>query len=384
MLSTLSSALDLVSPAVVNHQKKVAYIAGGLAREMGLPAGEVAAILLAGFLHDCGALSLQSKLDALRFDFDLADPHHHSEVGARFLAKLENSFADVASLGLSTLVRFHHVSWEHGRGESFRGQPVPLAAHLLHLADRVAVLVRPEREILGQSADIMDQVSAQAGRLFLPVQVQALKELASREHFWLALVFDDFLDRVLAEAASEAPAVLLDVEGLMRLAQVFAQVVDFRSRFTATHSSGVADVARALASLAGFSAREKEMMAIAGYLHDLGKLAVPKEILEKPGPLTMEEYNLVKAHPFHAYRLLSPLAPLDMVVPWACFHHEELGGLGYPFRGGRQVHGHDRGPPLPAGAAGGPCPGHPAEVRGRGQARPPGRVPAGEALRRHQ
>ena len=62
-----------------------------------------------------------------------------------------------------------------------------------------------------------------------------------------------------------------------------SRIIDFRSAFTAMHSAGVAASARELARLSGMTAEEIRMMEIAGYLHDIGKLRVPNEILEKPG-----------------------------------------------------------------------------------------------------
>lgn len=331
MVSCLSSALDLVSPAVVNHQKRTAFIATCLAEEMGLPMQEQVAIMTASLLHDCGALSLQSKLDALCFDADQEDMHTHCEAGAVFLGKMEQRFPGMAQLGLTDLVRFHHVNWDEGRGGEMAGRPVGPASHLIHLADRVEVLIQRGVEPLGQVPGIVRRVFQERDRLFLPEQVEAFASLAGREFFWLALIYPEFLEDTLVEKSAAGPLVQLDLPGIINLAQVFAEIVDFRSRFTATHSSGVAVVAKLLAEKAGFSGVESRLMSVAGYLHDLGKLAVPREILEKPGPLTTAEFNVMKAHPFHAYRLLTPMRQLEMVVPWVSHHHETLDGQGYPF-----------------------------------------------------
>jgi len=72
-------------------------------------------------------------------------------------------------------------------------------------------------------------------------------------------------------------------------------------------------------------------MKIAGYLHDLGKLAVPSEILEKPAKLTEDEFNIIKSHPFYTYRILETISDLDVINIWASFHHERLEAKGYPF-----------------------------------------------------
>ncbi|MDH7577124.1 MAG: HD domain-containing phosphohydrolase [Bacillota bacterium] len=71
-------------------------------------------------------------------------------------------------------------------------------------------------------------------------------------------------------------------------------------------------------------------MHIAGLLHDLGKLAVDEEILEKPGPLSPREFAVIKQHPYFTYHILRD-AGYQEISEWAAFHHEKLDGSGYPF-----------------------------------------------------
>ncbi|OQA12619.1 MAG: Cyclic di-GMP phosphodiesterase response regulator RpfG [bacterium ADurb.Bin363] len=72
-------------------------------------------------------------------------------------------------------------------------------------------------------------------------------------------------------------------------------------------------------------------MKVAGYLHDLGKLAVPTEILEKPGSLSYEDFSIVRSHTYYTYRTLENIAEFDIINNWASFHHERMDGRGYPF-----------------------------------------------------
>jgi HD-GYP domain-containing protein (c-di-GMP phosphodiesterase class II) len=72
-------------------------------------------------------------------------------------------------------------------------------------------------------------------------------------------------------------------------------------------------------------------MLIAGYLHDIGKLAIDNAILEKRGKLVASEFNAIRAHTFFTYRLLSSIRGFETINRWASFHHEKLNGTGYPF-----------------------------------------------------
>jgi HD-GYP domain-containing protein (c-di-GMP phosphodiesterase class II) len=112
---------------------------------------------------------------------------------------------------------------------------------------------------------------------------------------------------------------------------MFWQLVDFRSRFTASHTSGVAAVAGFLAPLAGIGGSAARRVAVAAGLHDLGKLAVPSEILEKERPLAQEERTALRDHPAYGWRILERVQGMEEINRWANLHHELLDGSGYPF-----------------------------------------------------
>lgn len=317
----LSDAADLVCPALVNHHKQVAYIASCIGTEMGLDEDIQKDLVLAGAVHDIGALSLNERIETLAFETNPASVH--AEVGYSLL-RLFKPIEQVAEI-----VRRHHHYWNGGRGEEAEGAPVLLESHIIHIADRVAVLIDNEREILGQADDIQKKIMEERGKMFNPDVCDAFIAVAQREYFWLDAV-SPTVYRILRQK-TRMKTLTLDISQLRELAMLFARIIDFRSKFTATHSAGVAATAEALAGLAGFSKREREYMRIAGLLHDLGKLAVPREILEKPGKLDKTEFDIIRAHTYHTYRILDTLEDFDTINTWGAFHHERLNGKGYPF-----------------------------------------------------
>lgn len=332
MVSCLSNALDLVSPAVAHHQKRTAHIAAKIGKFLGYSEDRIAWLILASMLHDCGAMSLQNKLDALDFDFDLGDPHYHAEVGFKFLQKLDHLFQTPTPLGIASMVRHHHVNWHHGQGRTFRNNIVMQESHLIHLADRVEVLCKRGRNPLDQVEGICDKINKASGTIFVPEMVEAFNSVAVKEAFWLSLNYPDEVDYHLEKAAAPAGNVGTSSDLLINAADIIAEVVDFRSPFTASHSSGVAKVAQQMAAIAGFSKQQCLMMFVAGSMHDIGKLAVPSEILDKPGMLEPAEMAVVRTHPYHTYRLLRPFDGMKEIAQWAAYHHETLDGSGYPFR----------------------------------------------------
>jgi len=321
LVGIISNTIDLISPVLVNHHKQVAIIAYNLAKEKGLPWSKQKEIILAAILHDIGALTLEQRLTAL--DFEGKNLEDHMKTGYYLISEY-TPFKSVAEI-----VRFHHVYWRGGKGREHNGQEVPMESHLLHLADRIAVLIKKDRGILNQVDDVYKKITERSGTMFMPELVEVFKSLAHKEYFWLEAISNTIPELFIEE--KEADKISLDDANLLNLTKFYAKIIDFRSPFTANHSSGVAATAQELASLAGFSREECRLMGIAGYLHDLGKLAIPVEIINKPGKLTKEEFNWIRCHSYYTYEALKSFPELATVNEWASLHHEKLSGTGYPF-----------------------------------------------------
>jgi diguanylate cyclase (GGDEF)-like protein len=108
------------------------------------------------------------------------------------------------------------------------------------------------------------------------------------------------------------------------------QAVQYRDRYTKTHSDLVAEYAAKLGLRAGLSEEAGRALRIAGALHDIGKIIVPDEILKKPGPLTEEEYEVIKRHPLVGETLIQETPFLEDVIQAVGCHHERYDGSGYP------------------------------------------------------
>lgn len=123
----------------------------------------------------------------------------------------------------------------------------------------------------------------------------------------------------------------ISFDELRSLFHTFSVVVDAKSRFTSQHSDAVARLARFIGENMGLSRRSCDLLELAGLLHDLGKLRIPDEYLEKPGRLTPEEYAIVRRHSFDTYNILKNIRGLEDVALWASQHHERVDGSGYPY-----------------------------------------------------
>lgn len=109
-----------------------------------------------------------------------------------------------------------------------------------------------------------------------------------------------------------------------------SEAVDAKDRYTSGHSKRVAEYAQMLAARMGKSKEEQEEIYRAGLLHDVGKIRIPVEIINKTGKLTDEEFNVIKIHPVTGYHILRGIPGSDYIAVGAKFHHERYDGNGYP------------------------------------------------------
>jgi diguanylate cyclase (GGDEF)-like protein len=114
-----------------------------------------------------------------------------------------------------------------------------------------------------------------------------------------------------------------------RAAASLAKAVDARDAYTGSHSERVSELAARVATKIGLDAEQVELTRLAGSLHDLGKLAIPEEILRKPGELTDSERLVLERHPQIGFRMLDSLG-VDPVADVVLYHHERWDGAGYP------------------------------------------------------
>jgi HD-GYP domain-containing protein (c-di-GMP phosphodiesterase class II) len=110
----------------------------------------------------------------------------------------------------------------------------------------------------------------------------------------------------------------------------FVRAIDARDPYTARHSEKVAGYAVELARALGLPAADRERIHLSGMLHDVGKVALERSVLHKPGALTDDEWQQVREHPALSAHIIGAVARFAIYVPGARHHHERYDGRGYP------------------------------------------------------
>ncbi|MCF5763429.1 HD domain-containing protein [Aeromonas veronii] len=322
----LSASLDLVGIGDVAHGKRVGIMAAECSRFLGMSEAERRLLFELGVLHDIGVSSTITH-HHLVSEFDWESSQRHCEVGYQLL----KDFRLLAPLALP--IRYHHTHWYLLRDMVAVDRKVARQANLIFLVDRCDALAAPyyaDGSLLMHTAEIRERLAACSGEFFAPELVDAFLKASRSEAFWLQLEARAINDYMLDMLQKREPCITNNGE-LKVLARIFSGIVDAKSPFTMTHSLGVSRLSRALAEQMGVSAMHCDMLEIAGLLHDLGKLRVPDEILDKPASLTQEERAVINTHSFETYQILRHIDGFEEIACWAAYHHEEPDGEGYPF-----------------------------------------------------
>ena len=321
LLVAFAKSMNLVNPEVEHHHEQTAYLSYFLAKESGLPESDQLLALYGATMHDIGSVVTERALSMS--EVERRGPEI-AAAGARMVADLPG-FDEIA-----TVIGFSQYAWSEYAKCSNTGciidDRLMRIASIVHLADSISLAIRPNEPILNQTKAICDFAQKQMGTEFCPHAVESLLALSGTEYVWMDLAHNpQFL---LYFTGDIAPVSLQET---VRYTQFASRIIDYRSPFTAMHSAGVAASARELAMLAGFAEEDVVQMEIAGNLHDIGKLAVPRRILEKPGRLTDAEFNIVKEHPYYTALVLLDAKGFEKIGNWASHHHEKINGRGYPF-----------------------------------------------------
>ena len=323
LVLSISEATDLIDTELNDHNKRVAFISLNIADSLDFPNNFKYNLIIAGLLHDIGSFSLKERHEISDYNYQPEHPtDNHSYIGYTLLKDFD-PLAEIAPI-----VEFHHHFWKDIE-ELELSETLKFSAQIINMADRIDVLIDKKKDILSQVDDICHTIKKDSRVRYKPDIVEEIINLKNKEYFWL----DAVSQPVITTFTDKLGYLPLDfnIDIIDKFANMFSHIIDFRSPFTATHSSGVTTTAKFLARAMDFSDNEVSMMKIAGYLHDLGKLAVPSEILDKAAGLNANEFRIIRSHTYYTYRILENITNLEIINSWAAFHHETLDGNGYPF-----------------------------------------------------
>ncbi|CAK7059290.1 MAG: 3'3'-cGAMP-specific phosphodiesterase 1 [Desulfovibrio sp.] len=324
LLYSLSQALDFIEKELLgittNHGKRAAYVSSRLCKATNMSDADIADMACCAILHDNALTSymLEAGPQGVR-QFERFESH---------CRRGEENIRDFPFAGdPKNTILHHHENWNGTGFHNLAGADIPQRAAFLRLADNMDLHLRMGDGRHGLIGEIREHAERHKGTLYSPQAVDTLCGLV--DETFISDLSDANIDAALDRIVPEVP-MRLTPKQVMPVCNIFAVIIDAKSPFTQNHSVGVAYRAGMLGTILGFDEERKDKLILAGYLHDVGKLSTPLEILEKPGKLSEEEFAVMQRHAAVTEEILSAVEGLEEISLWAASHHEKLNGSGYP------------------------------------------------------
>lgn len=333
MLYAISFALDMVEYQLLGvstfHSPRVAYIATQMGRQFGLEKEKLSDLAACSIMHDNAlteyireeykqtpqALSAENKQEKKNFG-------RHCVIGEENIAGLP-FFGDVKNS-----VLYHHENFNGSGPFAKSGKEIPFYAALIRLGDKLDTVFDLSFMNKEKYRQLILHLSTNTGVLYKDVHVEAfcdiftLKKLESMQGEGAIHLLKASLPEYVTEYTPEE---------LLTFPVIFAKIIDYKSHFTSLHSVGIAIKAKIMGEYYGFDKEHVAKLFLAGAFHDIGKMVVDNDILEKPASLTAGEFKQMRNHAYYSYYILSKINGFEEIARWASLHHEKLNGTGYPF-----------------------------------------------------
>lgn len=367
ILGPLSHALDLTEGQAPGHCVRCAYIGTRIGDALGLRGVAMDDLYYTLLLKDLGCSSNAARIcelyladdlsfkrdfktidgsltSALRFVFaktglesGLSERIHAivnilqngGEIARDLIETRCHRGADIAarmrfSAAVQDGIRSLDEHWNgRGRPTGLHGAAIPLNAQIALLAQVIDIF-----HTAGGRDAVRVETARRTGRWFDPHLVATFNRIAADPGFWADLTSPTLETQVFALPAARHTATV-DDRYLDDIAQAFSDVVDAKSSFTADHANRVTLYTDIIAEQIGLTPARRRWLRRGALLHDLGKLGVSNQILDKPGKLDAGEWVAVRGHPGAGAAILSRIGAFADIAHIARDHHERLDGKGY-------------------------------------------------------
>jgi HD-GYP domain-containing protein (c-di-GMP phosphodiesterase class II) len=330
LLLAVSNAIDCVEMDVLgvtsNHSKRVAHISLRIAKELGLSHEECYDIVALSILHD-NSLSEKLLHSSLQGNY-FRKQRELENIKEHCIISEENIKEFPFLTDVTNITKYHHERFDGSGFFGIKGNDIPIMAQIISFADTLDFIFNLKENYAIKEENILQYLREQENKLVSSRILNAFYTLNNESNFRSDLK-DENLDSALMR---EIPNIdkNLSYKEIAAITKVLSKIIDCKSKFTATHSLGLSIMTSEMAKYYNKGEEETLKLIIAADLHDIGKLAIPNSILDKPGKLTKEEFDIIKTHSQYTRTCLEPLRGFKDIIDWTSNHHEKLNGTGYP------------------------------------------------------
>jgi HD-GYP domain-containing protein (c-di-GMP phosphodiesterase class II) len=310
MILIIHRAINSVDIRLLNHGEQVSYIMMNLLKADGNYSDEeIVEICAVSVFHDIGAYKVAER-DKLA-QIDTISPFDHAVYGALFI----KYFSPLSSL--YDIVLTHHFTLKYYKNMNM--EVINKEGLLLNFADYIDRVYLNKKAL---SKDYFDENNGNQLKEHVKLYVEAEKKFG-----FISKLLDGSYEEELHKFFENK---ILTREDVIAYSKMLAYSIDFRSEATVKHTILVEAISYQIGKLCGLGEETLTKIKVAAVLHDIGKIGIPVEILEKPGKLTHDEFETMKKHSIIGYNILSDLN-IDDIRDIGALHHEKLDGTGYPF-----------------------------------------------------
>jgi HD-GYP domain-containing protein (c-di-GMP phosphodiesterase class II) len=322
LLSSFSCALDFVEQDLVqdvtNHGKRVAYVAARIGEKLSLSEEGLFDLISYSLLHDNGVTKSLHQLKDTK-EFRKAElTRMHCIEGEKNIRVFPFFYP------IPNVILYHHEHLDGSGLFGIQGSDIPLFSRIISLADTVAVLSSENKK-----GSEITRLIKHDKRLFDPAILEAFFQLSVNVEFWLN-IDDYYVDSSLNKITPRVNKIF-SYRDVRTVSQIFCNIIDAKSPFTGVHSRGISEKTGIMCEYYEYDEETYWKMRIAADLHDLGKIMISNEILDKNGPLNQHEINVIQSHVFYTRKALETITGFEEITEWAANHHEKLNGKGYPY-----------------------------------------------------
>jgi len=324
LIKAIATALDLVEHdilgASINHGKRIAVLCAKMGHVLGKTPEEIMSLANCALLHD-NALT-EYIFAEMNGQSNNSDMRKHCEYGER----------NVGMLGFKTNVKnfilYHHECADGTGPFEVRAGEGPVEAELIAIADSLDVSYHLQTINQEELAVIRSKIAEETGKKYSKTSAEAMLKILD----WPTILsLKDDAIRETIETAFAPWIVDIEEDAVLGQADFIAKIIDYKSAFTRRHSTQIANKAWFMGTYYKYDKVQQAQLYLAAAFHDIGKLGIPSKILEKPGKLTNEEFEIIKSHARLTWEILKDIDGLEFMCDWASNHHEKLSGDGYSF-----------------------------------------------------
>ena len=312
----------------VGHSKRIAVLSILIGKEMGLDDKKLTDLAAYAILHDNALTEVIQEENQYKI-YNNGIGYSDEDYNIRCATIGEKNMSLLPFRTNNRDVILLHNENADGSGPFGRHyENTPVKAQIIHLANCVDTHCDLTTVSKDNYEEICNYVKRFSGILFsVDVSLAFLKGFKYKVLNNLQVTnIDSYLRGLIRRHDDEYSHAEVD-----NLATLLARIVDFKSHYKCRHSIGVAQRAKIMAEYYSFTPDKVTKYYLAGALHDIVKLMVSIDILDKPDRLSDTEFEKMKSHAYYTYSILSGIKGMKDIALWASHHHEKLNGQGYPF-----------------------------------------------------